>query len=391
MGNSPFSQVSFRLAMAALQCARTEDDGAVALVAAASGIQHAACFGDDDLGMLKILNEVGFEFPQFIRAVLERAANVHDLGEEGKLALSLIPVILSNENSLPGRIDLTKQQMRKMQLEGVLLDSFNIQAIKSEDGTLSRSGWSFVVPALYSEQVMQDTALPELVRLAHNVRKLVRGDAKTFRFTHAKAKKAPAGAQIYYMPVVSFIPVDRDLMPAKANDRINALLGQWVGESVKQLKVRTTTSVVIGNKPVLCSMAFEIAQRIKLGVSLEEMVTHVCDATDVAPQALGASVALYHPSNGYGMFVGVTLVSRMQNQPVATVHLAVHSIDGIEETAQVVSHLKDLGIGAVQTHLTPVATVICQHCGSPQYITPDPAAMAEGIMDLPGVPGSAIH
>lgn len=391
MGNSPFSQVSFRLAMAALQCARSESQGAAALVSAATSIQHAACFGGDDLGMLKILNEVGFEFPQFIRAVLERAANVHDLGAEGKLAFSLIPIILNNEKSLPGRIDLTKQQTRKMQLEGVLLDSLNIQARKTESGELSRSGWSFVVPALYSEQVMQSTALPELIRLARNVRKLVRGEAKTFRFTHAKSEKAPGGAQIYYMPVISYIPVDRDLMPAKPNDRVTALLSQWVGESVKQLKVATNTSVVIGNKPVLCSMAFEIAQRIKLGVSLQEMVERVCELTDMAPQALGATVALYHPANGYGMFVGVTMVSRLLNQTLATVHYNVHSLDGIEETAQVVSQLKELGIGATQTQLSPVATIICQHCGSPQYITPDPAVMTEGIVTLPGVAGQAIH
>ena len=353
-------------ALQSVATAATEAECGQALVSAASLLQKSVLVGQSPETVREVLESCPEDMGLHLGAVMDRAANFHTLAD-GTLGLWLLPVALSASVALPATIALENTSLNGLKMSGCLLEQLNLSAAKAG----ARTGWTFVLPTLYSEEQIRNTDLGELVRLPHNARGVVQGTRKAINFeAGAGAAVCDAGVNLYYLPFVTFAPEGITHTLPLASVKTTARITQWASATLKAMNLEGV-AVHAGPAPQPFSMALTVGMRLRMDAYLRESMQGVCAVSGVEPNGLTALVAPYATRQMDGTFmVGVTLASRLTKNVVATLSLPVESNDGEEEVALTIHVLKDLGMECVQDVPAPIDTIACQHCGNFQFALP---------------------
>lgn len=359
---------NLQVALEQIASASSETECAQALSAAASMVQSAVLTGQSPDSVREAL-EAGEQFGMTqLGAVIDRAVNFHTLESGGSLGLWLMPVTISSDATLPSSIALETASLNPMKMGACLLEQLELSPGKTGG---DRAGWTVVIPALFSESNIRSTDIGQLISLPQQARDFVRGTRKELTFSGGSNLTASAaGVTLYYLPVVAFAP--EGTMPALplSSAKTNTRLTQWAAETFKALNI-SDVAVQPGPAPQPFSLALRTGGRLRLEVSLRQMMTQVCAHSGVEVNGLAALVAPYAIRQTDGtLMVGVTLVSRLTENVVSTLTLPVISDDGHDEVALAIHVLKALGMECIQDIPTPINTIACQHCGNMQFAVP---------------------
>lgn len=367
MKNAVLTSSSLFVSLQQIASAKSEADCANALVSAASLLQQGILTGQSPESVREVLESCPEHMGMHLGAVMDRAVNFHPLGD-GTLALWLLPVALSASAALPATIALETSSMNALKMSGCLLEQLGLSAVKAG----SRTGWTFVVPTLYSEEQIRNTDLGQLVRLPHEARDVVRGTRKALDFiAGAGAESCEPGVNLYYLPFVTFAPEGLAQALPLASAKTTTRITQWATATLQAMDFDGVT-VHAGPAPQPFSLALRVGVRLRMDAYLRQSMQGVFAASGVEPNGLAALVAPYANRQTDGTFmVGVTLVSRLTKNVVATMTLPVESADGEDEVALTIHVLKDLGMECVQDSPAPIDTIACQHCGNFQFALPN--------------------
>lgn len=387
MSHLNLTSSSFEAALVAIQTAKTEKACGAALVAAAAMVQRAVLGGQSPSDLMEVLESAGATYPTGVEAVLDRAVDVHDLEDGGQLRLWLVPVALVSEVAFSGHISLGKTGMKKMVVESLLQGSLSLRKETSAPAGSGIQGWVQVLPGLYADEALQQADISELLMLPHRVRNVLRGSSKTLRFAAEATTPAP-GVQMFYLPVISYAAPGVAPSVAKSSIPLATAISNWVKSSLPK-EFADVTDVQVCTTTHGFSAAFDVGDRMKREISVKHMLASVIQNSAVAPNGMAGLIALYHPQGMAEQFIGVTLVSRLMQQTVGLLNVPVESEDGMEELAQVRQALHEAGVTRVTVSQAPVPTIVCQHCGYPQYLSFNPThlAGAEDVCD----PKSRLH
>jgi hypothetical protein len=366
MKNAILTSSSLFVSLQQIASAATETECATALVSAASLLQESVLKGQSPESVREALESCPDEMGMHLGAMMDRAANFHPLAD-GTLGLWLLPVAISASAALPATIALESASMNGLKMSGCLLEQLGLSAAKAG----ARTGWTFVLPTLYSEEQIRNVDLGTLVRLPHEARDVVRGTRKALNFVAGPgAEVCDAGVNLYYLPFVTFAPEGMTQTLPLASAKTTTRITQWATASLQAMQAGSAT-VHAGPAPQPFSLALRVGTRLRMDAYLRESMQGVCAASGVEPNGLSALVAPYATRQTDGTFmVGVTLVSRLTKNVVATLALPVESADGEDEVALTIHVLKDLGMECVQDVPAPIDTIACQHCGNFQFALP---------------------
>jgi hypothetical protein len=361
------TSASLLVSLQQIASAATETECASALVSAASLMQGGVLAGQSTESFRDVLDACPAELGMHLGAVMDRAVNFHPLEEGGTLGLWLLPVAVSTDAVLPATIALETRTMNALKMSGCLLEQLELSAAKA--GT--RTGWTYVLPTLFSEEQIRNTDLGELVRLPHEARDVVRGTRKALSFTTGEgAAICESGVNLYYLPFVTFAPEGMTQTLPMASAKTTTRITQWATDTLQAILADGFT-VHAGPAPQPFSLALRVGVRLRMDAHLRESMQRVCAASGVEPNGLAALVAPYATRQTDGTFmVGVSLVSRLTKNVVATLTLPVESDDGQDEVALTRHVLKDLGMECIQDVEAPIDTIACQHCGEFQFALP---------------------
>ena len=357
--------------------ASTEAACAQALVATATLLQLAILADHPPEDFHAVLESVPDSLGAQLQEVMSRAVNFHLLDDGGTLGLWLVPVVLSMEQALPSIIALETQSLNALKLSGCLLKQLGLA--RDQRGT-DRTGWTYVIPALYSDEQIRNADLGTLVRLPHEAREVVRGDREMLSFKTEAETGTEEGSALYFLPFVAFSPSGFPASRPADSSHTTTRLSRWVANTLTPVMGDKFTSYVIQPHPFTAALA--AGHRLYLDVKLRAMMLTISHQTGVEPNGLAALVAPYAAKQSDGAFmVGITLVSRMTQNFVATVSLPVESEDGQDELAATLHILRDMGMVAIQHQTESLPTYACQHCGKVQFAMPSPAVANQGVQE----------
>ena len=361
------TSASLLVSLQQIASAATEAECANALVSAASLMQGGVLAGQSPESFREVLESCPADLGLHLGAVMDRAVNFHPLEEGGTLGLWLLPVAISAEAALPATIALETATLNGLKMSGCLLEQLGLSAVKA--GT--RTGWTYVLPTLYSEEQIRNADLGQLVRLPHEARQVVQGTRKSLAFAAGEgADICDAGVNLYYLPFVTFAPEGLTQTLPMTSAKTTTRITQWATDTLQALLADGFT-VHAGPAPQPFSLALRVGSRLRMDAHLRESMQRVCAASGVEPNGLAALVAPYATSQTEGTFmVGISLTSRLTKNVVATLSLPVESEDGQEEVALTRHVLKDLGMECIQDVPAPIDTIACQHCGEFQFALP---------------------
>jgi hypothetical protein len=379
MMNVELTPSSLVVSLEQLASAQNEQDCAAALVAAAATIQESVLSGQSAEEFQTALNACPEGLMGKLGAVMDRAVNFHLLQDGGTLGLWLLPVVVSTDKELPQVINLETQTLNAMKMSGTLLQQLGLTA-KQTGG--NRTGWTYVVPTLYSDDVIRTTDIGELIRLPHEAREVVRGERKAVSFTAAEvAGNVEPGANVFFMPFIAFSPEGLPPSLPMSSEKTVHRMTQWVNATLEPV-FENGFVAHIAQYPQPFSLSLRVGERLRMDVRLRELMLRVSNDSGVEPNGLAALVAPYAMRQTDGTFmVGVSLVSRLTKNVVATLALPVESDDGQEEVALATHILKDMGMDCIQDFHEPIATIACQHCGNFQFALPSPDVAFKGIAE----------
>lgn len=378
---------SFESALVAIQTAKTEKACGVALVAAASMVQRAVLGGQAPDELISVLELAGATYPTCVEAVLDRAVDVHELDDGGQLRLWLVPVAITSEVAFDGLLPLVNAGLKKMTVESLLQGALGLRKPASAPAGSGIQGWVQVMPGLYADDALQLADVNELLMLPHRVRNVVRGALKAVRFKSEPIEPAP-GVQMFYLPVISYSAPDVDISMTKSAIPLATAVSSWVKSSLPK-EIVDVSDFQVCTTAYNFSAAFDVGARMKRDISIKHMLANVVQNSAIAPNGLAGLIALYQPQGMDEQFIGVTLMSRLSQQTVGMLNVPVDSDDGLDELAQVRQALNEMGITRITVSQAPVPTIICQHCGYPQYLSMNPAHMS-GTEDVSD-PKSRLH
>ncbi|KVP39536.1 hypothetical protein WJ87_04680 [Burkholderia ubonensis] len=362
-----------------LASAKTEQDCASALVSAAALIQEAVVAGQSPKSFHEALDACPEGMGRELMAVMDRAVNFHLLEDGGTLGLWMLPVVISSSKPLPGTLPLETKTLNALKMSGCLLQQLGLSAARTGG---NRIGWTFVLPTLYSDDQIRNADLGELIRLPHEAREVVRGERKAISFSAGEdTGNVEPGANLFYLPVVAFspdgLPPSMPMGSAKTMNRMN----QWVTATLEPV-LKDAFVVHVAHLPQPFSLSLRVGERLRMDVRLRELMMRVCNDSGVEPNGLAALVAPYATRQSDGTFmVGVSLVSRLTSNVVATLALPVESEDGQEEVALAAHILKDMGMDCIQDFQHPIHTIACQHCGHFQFALPSADVAGKGLAE----------
>lgn len=379
MTHAELSAAALVISLEQVASASSEQTCAAALVGAASLIQQAVLDDQDPQAFHSAIDAVPGALGVQLRAVMDRAVNFHMLEDGGTLGLWMVPVVLSTPKVLPSIIALETKSLNAMKMSGCLLQQLKLSPAKSGG---VRTGWTYVVPALYSEAQIRNTDLGELIRLPHESRQVIRGELKTISFdTGEEMNKEGEGSSLYFMPFVSYSPEGLQPSMPDASQKAIVRMTKWIAETLAPV-LGDDFSSHIAHQPQPFTLALRVGERLRMDVKLREMMLRVSMDSGVEPNGLTALVAPYATRQSDGTFmVGVSLMSRMTKNIIATLALPVESEDGQEEVALATHILRDMGMASIQQHAAPINTFNCQHCGGVQFALPNPDFAGRGIAE----------
>ncbi len=377
MMNVELTPSSLVVSLEQLASAQNEQDCASALVAAAATLQEAVLSGQSAEEFQAALNECPEGLAGQLGNVMDRAVNFHLLQDGGTLGLWMLPVVISTGKALPHEFALEKESLNAMKMSGSLLQQLGLTA-KQTGG--SRTGWTFVLPTLFSEEVVRNLDLGALIRLPHEAREVVRGERDAIEFMAQDVDGlVEPGANTFFMPFIAFSPEGLPPSLPAASEKTLHRMTQWVSETLKP-SLADDFVVHVAQYPQPFSLSLRVGERLAMDVRLREMMLRVSNESGIEPNGLAALVAPYATRQSDGTFmVGVSLVSRLTKNVMATLALPVESEDGLEEVALASHILKDMGMECIQDTRHPIPTIACQHCGNIQYALPSPEIAFKGI------------
>lgn len=381
---APLTPAALASALKSIADAKSENDCALALVAAATRIQEAVISHQDSESFLDALDSCPPDLGHYLDAAMDRAVNFHLQEDGGTLGLWLLPVTLTLEGALTGIIPLdvtsSSGSLTSLRLSSSLLHQFKISA--ENVGAGRPVGWTYVIPALYSDATMRDADLGELVRLPLQARAAVRGDSDTIHFAPVEHPAESLNmVHLYYLPVVVYHPPGCSVGLPDSSEKTVYRMTRWMQ---KTLPAVDANAIRVAGQPQPFSVALDVGARMRSDVQLRIIMTTLVKKTGVEPNGMAALVAPYITQNvDGGMTLGVSLISRLTQTTLATVALAVESEDGAEETALATHVLRELGMVCVQHTPHPIDTIACQHCGGIQFSMPTPELAEKGMGPAP--------
>jgi hypothetical protein len=264
-----------------------------------------------------------------------------------------------------------------MKMSGTLLQQLGLTA-KQTGG--NRTGWTYVLPTLYSDEAIRNTDIGELIRVPHEVREVIRGERKDISFQAKEVEGlVEPGANVYFLPFIAFSPEGLPPSLPMGSTKTVHRMTQWVSETL-QPALNDGFVAHVAQYPQPFSLALRVGERLRMDVRLRELMLRVSNDSGVEPNGLAALVAPYAMRQTDGTFmVGVSLVSRLTKNVVATLALPLESDDGREEVALATHILKDMGMECIQDFHEPIATIACQHCGNFQFALPSPDVAFKGL------------
>jgi hypothetical protein len=293
----------------------------------------------------------------------------------------MLPVVVSTSKPLPHTFALETESLNAMKMSGTLLQHLGLTP-KQTGG--DRTGWTFVLPMLLSEEVVRNTDLGALIRLPHEAREVVRGERDVIDFTSAEVEGlVEAGANTFFLPFVAFSPEGLPpSLPASSEKTVHRMT-EWVSKTL--VPVLADDFVVhVAQYPQPYSLSLRVGERLSMDVRLREMMYRVSNESGIEPNGLAALVAPYAMRQADGTFmVGVSLVSRLTKNIMGTLALPVETEDGLEEVALAAHILKDMGMECIQDTRHAIPTIACQHCGNIQFALPSPEVAFKGIAQSP--------
>jgi hypothetical protein len=376
MKNAQLTSTSLLASLEQLASAASESECATALVAAATLMQEAVLAGQSTSSFHDALDACPESLRAQLSEVLDRTANFHMLADGGTLGLWLLPVVVTASEALPSAIALETASMNSLKMSGCLLEQLGLSAAVSG----KRTGWNVVMPTLYSDAQIRNADLGELVRLPHAARDFVRGQRKVVNFnTGADLGPVEPGTSLYFLPFVTFTPDGMAPAMPLTSARTNTRMTQWATDTLQSM-LAGDFAVHIGHVPQPFSLGLRVGERLRNEVYLRDMMQGVCAESGVEANGLAALVAPYATRQSDGTFmVGVSLVSRLTQNVVATLSLPVETESGADEVALATHILKDLGMECIQDYEAPISTTACQHCGSFQYALPSAELACHGM------------
>ncbi len=385
MSSAELNTSSLTVALEEIANARTEQDCAHSLVAAAALVQAAILEEQPAEEFHEALEACPTRLGAQLSAVMDRAVNFHLLESGGTLGLWLLPVVLTASVELPAILPLETKTLNALKMSGTLLQQLGLTAGQTGG---DRTGWTYVLPALYAEDQIRNADLGDLVRLPHEAREVVQGLREEISFSAGEDMGLrDEGSSLYFMPFVTFSPEGlAPVMPQGSAKMMNRMT-QWVSATLEPA-LGHDFAVHVAHLPQPFSLSLRVGERMLMDVKLRELMSRVTMDSGVETNGLAALVAPYATRQSDGTFmVGVSLVSRMTKNVVATLTLPVESEDGQEEVALATHILKDMGMDCIQHTESPIHTIACQHCGGLQFALPSEEVAFRGVAE----PGSRMH
>ncbi|MBU9200416.1 hypothetical protein KTD31_03485 [Burkholderia multivorans] len=376
MALAELTPASLMVSLEQLASAQTEKECAAALVSAAALVQEAVLNGQSPESFHAAMGACPEGLAPQLGAVMDRSVNFHLLESGGTLGLWMLPVVISTDKNLPAELPLETNTLAAVKMSGALLQQLDLTAAKIGE----RTGWTYVLPSLYSEEQIRECDIGELIRLPHAARDVVRGERKNVEFNIADTVDGVGpGANLFFMPFIAFAPEGHPPVMPMASQRTVTRMTKWVTDSLTPA-LGKDFAVHVAPQPQPFSLALRVGERLRMDVRLREIMIRVTHDSGVEPNGLAALVAPYVTRQSDGTFmVGVTLVSRMTKNVVGTLSLPVETSDGEEEVALATHILRDLGMECVQDYHHPVQTLACQHCGNFQFALPSPDVAFKGV------------
>ena len=287
MTSAALTPSSLMVSLECLASAKTEHDCATALVSTAALIQEAVLSGQPQQSFTEALDSCPEALGPQLTAALDRATNFHLLDCGGTLGLWLLPVVVSTDATLPSILPL-QRNLNALKMSGCLLQQLGLSAIKANG---NRTGWTFIVPALYSDEQIRNTDLGSLVRLPHEAREVVRGESKQLDFTTGvDTGNVGKGVSLYYLPFVAFNPEGlTPTMPMGSAQTMNRM-SQWATETLSA-SLGKDFAVHVASLPQPFTQALSMGERLRMDVQFREMMMNVCVHSGVEPNGLAALVA----------------------------------------------------------------------------------------------------
>ena len=288
-----------------------------------------------------------------------------------------MPVVLTSEKPLPSLIALETNSLNALKMSAYLLQQLQLTADK---GGHAATGWTYVVPALYSEEQLREADLGTLVRLPHEARAVVRGEREELSFEVGTTSTLDAGTTLYFLPFVAYSPAGFPSSMPNPSSKTTTRLSQWIADTLEPVVGDSFTSYPVQPSPF--TLGLKAGDRLLMDVKLRATMLTICNESGVEPNGLAALVAPYATRDSDGAFmVGVSLMSRMTQNVVATLAVPVTSDEGQEEVTLTTHILSDMGLVAIQHHDETISTFSCQHCGKVQFALPNPVLAAKGVQE----------
>lgn len=377
MNQSPLSPSSLISSLTRVAEASSETSCAQALVSAAALLQEAVLSNHPPAEFHAALEAVPANLGAELHEAMNRAVNFHLLEDGGTLGLWLVPVVLSTEKSLPSIIALETQSLNALKMSGCLLQQLSLSPKKSGGG---RTGWTYVIPALYGDEQIRSADMGTLIRLPHEAREVVRGSREELSFQTGEEVTSIEGTALYFLPFVAYSPAGFPASLPAASSKTTSRLSQWISETLEPVLGAEFTSHPIQPSPF--TLGLRAGDRLLMDVKLRSMMLTIGNQSGVEPNGLAALVAPYATRSSDGAFmIGVSLMARMTQNVVATLALPVTSHDGQEELALTTHILRDMGMVAIQQQDDAISTFACQHCGKVQFAMPNPAFASQGVQE----------
>ncbi|MEX3984153.1 hypothetical protein AB4Y45_34940 [Paraburkholderia sp. EG287A] len=373
-------------ALSAIADGATEAVSADALVNAATLVQDAILSEQSCESFSDALAGCPEQYAPHLSAVMARAVEFHQLADGGRLGLWMLPVVLGSNLPMPEVMVLSTATLQHLRMTNALMQQLGLAATPEvaaaavKDGT--PLGWAFVLPKLYSYEAMNSAETGELIRLPHKAREFVRGERKRVNFEPGEERKTSTGAgQLYFLPFVAYHPAGYPVEVPQASEALAERMTRWIRASLPVVDgVESEVSIRVATEPHPFTVALAEGTRLRRYEFARDVITKTIASTGVEANGIAALVAPYAVENESGeIALGVSLVSRLTNEPLGTIQLPVETDDGSDEVAMTTYLLKQMGMQCTEHRHRPINTFSCQHCGNLQLSYPSRAVVRRGV------------
>lgn len=375
---------SLNSSLEALFAAQTDLEHAELLTASATLIQNAVLAGEPRADFDGAIDSVCSGFQRQLNAVMDRSVDFHVLPNGSALGLWLIPVMVAVDNALlPPVMPLETRSMNYLKLSGLLLKQMGLNTAfdrirEGKPGT----GWTYILPSLYSMDQITSAELRDLVSVPQQAKATVRGERIDVVLDCGAAVAPQKGQCLYYLPVVFNHPDGEPCELSVPEDSVMASrLRTWVESTIRESNQGLASRVSCLGAPSPFTRALEAGERFALDYKVRDLLASVSSSVAVHAHGMAALVAPYDIAEANMLALGVTLVSRMTNEVLATLTIPVMS-DGVAEASWVAKTLTSAGVANVEVRTYPVPTTVCLHCGGVQHETPAPKTARAGVTEM---------